>query len=60
MNILYILMTIVKYLLMILGVIFLILIIVLWKFLNNINMQSVMGGNYSSLIPTKSSKKSTK
>ena len=45
---------------MILGVIFLILIIVLWKFLNNINMQSVMGGNYSSLIPTKSSKKSTK
>ncbi len=60
MNILYILMSIVKYLLMILGVIFLILIIVLWKFLNNINMQSVMGGNYSSLIPTKSSKKSTK
>lgn len=60
MNILYILMSIVKYLLMILGVIFLILIIVLWKFLNNINIQSVMGGNYSSLIPTKSSKKSTK
>ena len=60
MNILYILMSIVKYLLMILGVIFLILIIVLWKFLNNINIQSVMGGNYSSLIPAKSSKKSTK
>jgi hypothetical protein len=60
MNILSILIAIIKYLLMILGVIFLILIIVLWKFLNNINIQSVIGGDYSSLSPKKSPKKSIK
>lgn len=56
MNILYILLSIIKYLLMILGVIFLILIIVLWKFLHKINIPSVIGGNYSSLTPKKSPK----
>lgn len=60
MNILYILLSIIKYLLMILGVIFLILIIVLWKFLHKINIPSIIGGNYSSLTPKKSSKKTPK
>jgi len=45
---------------MILGVIFLILIIVLWKLLHKINIPSVIGGDYSSLTNVKSSNKSPK
>lgn len=60
MNILSILLSIIKYLLMILGVIFLILIIVLWKLLHKINIPSVIGGDYSSLTNVKSSNKSPK
>lgn len=60
MNILSILLSIIKYLLMILGVIFLILIIVLWKLLHKISIPSVIGGDYSSLTNVKSSKKTPK
>ena len=45
---------------MILGVIFLILIIVLWKLLHKISIPSVIGGDYSSLTNVKSSNKSPK